>query len=68
MCQEGLRDYKQRSSPSHMETASPQKTTVTQVREVTAGYLMKCSAFSTPEEAAYYRGAWIQIPMQSRSP
>ena len=45
-----------------LETASPQETTVTQVREVSAGYLMKCSAFATPEEAAHYRGAWIQIP------
>ena len=46
--------------PHH--SATPQATTVTRVREVSAGYLMKCSAFSTPEEATLFRGAWIQIP------
>lgn len=44
------------------EAIRPEETTVTQVREVNPGYLMKFSAFSTPEEAAPYRGAWIQIP------
>ncbi len=44
------------------EATTPREITVNQVREVPAGYLMKCSAFSTPEEAAHYRGAWIQIP------
>jgi 16S rRNA processing protein RimM len=44
------------------EDATPRETIVTQVRDVTAGYLMRCSAFSTPEEAAQFRGAWIQIP------
>lgn len=44
------------------ETVPLQETTVIQVREVPAGFLMKCSAFSTPEEAAHFRGAWIQIP------
>lgn len=44
------------------KTATPKETTVTHIRDVTAGYLMTCSAFSTPEEAAHFRGAWIQIP------
>ena len=48
--------------------APPQETTVTHVREIPDGYLMKCSAFSTPEEAAHYRGAWIQIPMGAKLP
>ena len=42
------------------EGATPRKTAVTQVRNVTAGYLIKCSAFSTPEEAAHFRGAYPQ--------
>jgi len=50
------------------EAATPQETTVTRVRQVPAGYLMKCSSFSTPEEAAPYRGAWIQIPMSAELP
>jgi len=50
------------------EGATPEETTVTHVREVSAGYLMKCSAFSTPEEAAHFRGAWIQIPMNHDLP
>ncbi len=40
----------------------PQETAVTQVRAVNTGYLVRFSAFSTPEEAAPFRGAWIQIP------
>ncbi len=44
------------------KTATPKEATVTHVRDVTPGYLMTCSAFSTPEEAALFRGAWIQIP------
>jgi 16S rRNA processing protein RimM len=50
------------------EGATPQKTAVTHVRKVAAGYLMKCSAFSTPEEATHFRGAWIQIPQCSELP
>ena len=50
------------------ESATPRETTVTQVRDVTAGYLMRCSAFSTPEEAAHFRGAWIQIPTSTDLP
>ncbi len=49
-------------------SAHPQETTVTQMREIPLGYLMKCSAFSTPEEAAHYRGAWLQIPISSKLP
>ncbi len=43
-------------------TSIPQETTVTQVRAMNTGYLVRFSAFSTPEEAAHFRGAWIQIP------
>ena len=50
------------------EDATPREATVTQVRNVTTGYLMKCSAFSTPEEAAHFRGAWIQIPSSTDLP
>ena len=50
------------------EGAIPLKTTVTQVREVNAGYLVRFSAFSTPEEASQFRGAWIQIPMNTELP
>jgi len=50
------------------EGATPLKTTVTQVREVNAGYLVRFSAFSTPEEATHFRGSWIQIPMSTELP
>ncbi|UCH90688.1 MAG: 16S rRNA processing protein RimM [Nitrospirota bacterium] len=50
------------------EGATPRETAVTQVRNVPAGYLIKCSAFSTPEEAAHFRGAWIQIPTSTDLP
>lgn len=50
------------------EGATSQETTVTHVRKVTAGYLMKCSAFSTPEEATQFRGAWVQIPVSPELP
>ena len=50
------------------EAAIPQETRVNQVRDVTAGYLMSCTAFSTPEEAAHFRGAWIQIPTRTDLP
>ena len=50
------------------EGAIPEETGVTNVREIPAGYLVKCSAFSTPEEAARYRGAWIQIPLSPELP
>ena len=50
------------------DAAQPLATTVTQVREVPAGYLISFSAFSTPEEAAHFRGAWIQIPQTADLP
>jgi len=50
------------------EGATPLETTVTQVRSVNAGYLVRFSAFSTPEEATHFRGAWIQIPMSTELP
>ncbi len=50
------------------KAVTPEETTVTHVREVNPGYLMKFSAFSTPEEATPYRGAWIQIPTNSDLP
>ena len=46
----------------------PKETTVTHVRTVPAGYLIRFSAFSTPEEASPFRGAWIQIPPSSNLP
>ena len=48
--------------------ATPKESTVTQVRKVPSGYLMKCSLFSTPEEAAHFNGAWIQIPESRELP
>ena len=45
-----------------LEHGSPLKTRVTTGRQVNHGYIVGFSAFSTPEEAALYRGAWIQIP------
>ena len=50
------------------EGATPRESTVTHIRKVPAGYLMKCSAFSTPEEAAHFNGAWIQIPESRELP
>ena len=50
------------------EGATPMETTVTQVRAVNPGYLVRFSAFSTPEEAAHFRGAWIQIPTRTDLP
>jgi len=48
-------------TPPH-QSATPREATVTQVRKVTAGYLMRFSTVSKPEEAAHFRGTWIQIP------
>ena len=50
------------------EGATPLETIVTQVRAVNAVYLVRFSAFSTPEEASQFRGAWVQIPMSSELP
>ncbi len=44
------------------------KTEVTQARPSGRSYLMKFSAFSSPEEAATFRGALIQVPQDSDSP
>ena len=46
----------------------PKKTSMTHIRTVPDGYLIRFSAFSTPEEAAAFRGAWIQIPPSSNLP
>ena len=37
-------------------------TTVTHVRPGGRSYIMGFEAFTTPEEAARFRGAWLQIP------
>lgn len=37
-------------------------TTVTRIRQAGGTYIMGFSAFSTPEEAASFRGAWLQVP------
>ena len=42
-------------------------TTVTHVRPGGRSYIMGFEAFTTPEEAARFRGAWLQIP-HSASP
>jgi 16S rRNA processing protein RimM len=42
-------------------------TTVTHVRSGGRSYIMGFEAFTTPEEAARFRGAWLQIP-RSASP
>ncbi|GJL58942.1 MAG: hypothetical protein NPIRA03_17990 [Nitrospirales bacterium] len=38
------------------------ETLVTSVRQINQGVILGLSAFSTPETAALYRGAWIKIP------
>lgn len=43
-------------------------TTVTGVRKAGEHYLVRFSAFSTPEEAAAFRGAWLQIPRDASVP
>ncbi|RMH38088.1 MAG: 16S rRNA processing protein RimM [Nitrospirae bacterium] len=43
-------------------------TTVTGIRKAGEHYLVRFSAFSTPEEAAAFRGAWLQIPIESAVP
>ena len=44
------------------------KTEITQARPSGRFYLLSFSAFSSPEEAAVYRGALIQIPHESVPP
>ena len=50
------------------EAAVPMETTVTQVRAVNAGYLVRFSAFSTPEEAAHFhaKGSGTSVPELNR--
>ena len=44
------------------------ETMVTSVRQINHGVILGFSAFSTPEAAAPYRGAWIQIPVNHNLP
>lgn len=45
-----------------------QETMVTSVRQINQGMILGLSAFSTPETAALYRGAWIKIPENHNLP
>ncbi len=44
------------------------ETLVTSVRQINQGVILGLSAFSTPETAALYRGAWIRIPENPNLP
>jgi 16S rRNA processing protein RimM len=44
------------------------ETMVTSVRQINQGVILGVSAFSTPETAALYRGAWIKIPVSNNLP
>lgn len=44
------------------------ETLVTSVRQINQGVILRLSAFSTPETAALYRGAWIKIPENQSLP
>ena len=44
------------------------ETLVTSVRQINQGVILGLSAFSTPETAALYRGAWIKIPENQNLP
>lgn len=44
------------------------ETLVTSVRQINQGVILGLSAFSTPETAALYRGAWIKIPENQSLP
>jgi 16S rRNA processing protein RimM len=44
------------------------ETQVISVRQINQGVILGFSAFSTPEAAALYRGAWIQIPESHNLP
>ncbi|MDH3503605.1 MAG: ribosome maturation factor RimM [Nitrospirota bacterium] len=44
------------------------ETLVTSVRQINQGVILGLSAFSTPETAALYRGAWIKIPVNHNLP
>lgn len=43
-------------------TGEKMETTVTAVREADPGYILQLAAFTSPEEAALFRGGFIQIP------
>lgn len=44
------------------------ETLVTSVRQINQGVILGLSAFSTPETAAFYRGAWITVPVNHNLP
>lgn len=44
------------------------ETEILSVRQVREGYILGFSAFSDPEEAARYRGAFIQVPEEPHLP
>lgn len=44
------------------------ETLVTSVRQINQGVILGLSAFSTPETAALYRGAWIKVPENHNLP
>ena len=44
------------------------ETQVTSVRQINQGVILGLSAFSTPETAAPYRGAWLKIPVSHNLP
>ena len=60
---EGLQDVTL-TSPNGLSL----ETTVTNIRPIPSGYIVKFGAFSTPEEASLYRGAWVQIPESKHLP
>jgi 16S rRNA processing protein RimM len=53
-----------------IETASGQSlpTTVTDVHFDGRSYLLRFQAFSSPEEVAAYRGAWLKVPKSTVPP
>ena len=44
------------------------ETKVTSVRQINQGVILGLSAFSTPETAAPYRGAWLKVPVTHNLP
>jgi 16S rRNA processing protein RimM len=52
----------------HLSAGENVETQVTSVRQVNHGVILGFSAFSTPEAAALYRGAWIQVPESRNLP
>ena len=51
-----------------MPTGESFETTITHVRKMGEAYAVRFSAFSTPEEAGPYRGAWVQMHPESVPP